>query len=90
MMQPLGGEVESFHVRAGLFQGTWRRQIDRGPRPGLRLLVVVLGGGAQEREQSLGHRGPLVRDDVVRRAPAAAMMVHNCSRTTAAARTARS
>jgi hypothetical protein len=47
-----------------------RRQVDRLLASGLRLLVVlVLGFGGQGREQMLGHRRLLVRDDVVRPAP---------------------
>ncbi|MFJ9968163.1 hypothetical protein [Streptomyces avermitilis] len=49
--QPLGREIEGFHVRARLPEGPQRRQVDRLPVSGLRLLVLVLGGGGRGREQ---------------------------------------
>ncbi|ELP62140.1 hypothetical protein STRTUCAR8_00186 [Streptomyces turgidiscabies Car8] len=67
--QPLGREIEGLHVRAGFPQGPQRRQVDRLPRCGLRLLVVVFGVGGRGRKRLLGHRRLLVRDDVVRPAP---------------------
>jgi hypothetical protein len=58
-----------FHVSAGLPQGPQRRQVERLPAPGLRLLGVVLDFGGRRPEQLLGHRYLLVDDDVVRPAP---------------------
>ncbi|MFB7215584.1 hypothetical protein [Streptomyces sp. NPDC056255] len=48
--QPLGSELEGFHIHAGLPQGPQRSQVDRLPASGLRLLVVVLGVGGHGRE----------------------------------------
>ncbi len=64
--QPLGGEIEGFHVGARLPQGPQRRQVQRLRSAGLRLLVVVLGIGWLGREQLRRHRRLLMLDDVVR------------------------
>lgn len=59
--QPLGSEIEGFHVRAGLLQGPQRRHVECRPRLGAGVFV-----GVRERDKELlGDRGLLVRHDVV-------------------------
>ncbi|MEU3529297.1 hypothetical protein AB0E62_36530 [Streptomyces sp. NPDC038707] len=55
--QPVGREIEGFHVHTRLPQGPQRGHVDHLPATGLRLLVVVLDfGGGRGREHLLGHR----------------------------------
>ncbi len=67
--QPVGGQIEGFHVRAGFPLGPERRQIQRFAAANLRLPVVVLEVGRLGRDHLLGHGRVLVGDDVVRPAP---------------------
>lgn len=59
--QPLVSEIEGLHVRTGLLQGPQRPHAEC--RPGLG--AVVFAGVRERDEELLGHRGLLVRHDVV-------------------------
>lgn len=62
--QPLGSEIEGFHVRAGLLQSPQRRLVERRAGLGVGVGVGVVVGVREGDEELLGHRGLLVRHDV--------------------------